>query len=352
MEALRLLLKPEGYGVDAVSSPKAVLESLGRSHYDLLLMDLNYALDTTSGQEGLDLLDRIQKLDSRLPIVVMTAWATIPVAVEAMRRGARDFIEKPWDNARLLAILHAQAAARRQDLEESEEAAGVQRSLLPRVIPELPGYEISVTWQPLRAVGGDYVDFLRLGPHKVGIVVADAIGKGVPAALMMSNLQAAVRSLAGAETSPEALAGLVNRVLAGNTSPGKYITFFYGVLDAARGRFTYTNAGHNAPILVRAAGECVRLERGGAVLGVFPDWEFDRGEVPLAPGDRLVLFTDGVTEAENAAGEDFGEERLMELACACRHLNAGALRQAAIERLCEFTPAFADDVTLVVLAAR
>src|SRR5579864_5035412 len=134
-EALRLLLKREGYQIEAVHSPHALLENLSAHEYDLLLMDLNYTRDTTSGQQGLDLLGRVQKLDASLPIVVMTAWGSIPVAVEAMRRGARDFIEKPWDNSRLLSILRRQlhrrsapGSAAREDL---RDAVQTQQHLLP-----------------------------------------------------------------------------------------------------------------------------------------------------------------------------------------------------------------------------
>ncbi len=108
LEALRLLLKVEGYEIEAANSPKMVLQALEARDYDVLLMDLNYARDTTSGQEGLDLLTQIQALDSTLPVVVMTAWGSVSVAVEAMRRGAGDFIQKPWDNARLLSVLRTQ----------------------------------------------------------------------------------------------------------------------------------------------------------------------------------------------------------------------------------------------------
>src|SRR6202008_1801627 len=108
LEALRLLLKREGYQIETVNSPKAVLEQLGRRQFDVLLMDLNYALDTTSGQEGLDLLARVQKLDRTLPVVVMTAWGSVRLAVEAMQRGAADFVEKPWDNSKLLSTLRTQ----------------------------------------------------------------------------------------------------------------------------------------------------------------------------------------------------------------------------------------------------
>lgn len=346
LEALRLLLKREGYRIDSASSPKAVLESLEQGDYDLLLMDLNYALDTTSGQEGLDLLERVRRIDSTLPVMVMTAWGSIPLAVEAMRRGACDFIEKPWENAGLLEKLRSAVAAR----SEVQEAAAVQRRLLPREAPQLPGFEIAVAWQPAGAVGGDYVDFLPLAGGRLGIAVGDVIGKGLGAALLMSNLQAAVRTLAPQTPAPSDLAAGVNRLAAVNLGPGKYITFFYGVLDGAGRTFTYTNAGHNAPVLVRASGECVRLEAGGAVLGVFPDWRYDSAAVTLAPGDRLVLFTDGLTEAPDARGEDFTEQRLVDLLRAKRRLDAATLRRKIMAAAAEHARGFEDDVTLVVLA--
>src|SRR5579885_3483001 len=163
LEALRLLLKSEGYQTEAVTSPRAVLDRLASNQYDLVLMDLNYALDTSSGQEGLDLLSRVQRLDSTLPVVVMTAWGSIPLAVEAMRRGARDFVEKPWENSDLLTTLRQQLESRRAEEDQTASAAGelaealaTQRGLLPRQIPQVEGCEVAVTWEPASGVGGDY----------------------------------------------------------------------------------------------------------------------------------------------------------------------------------------------------
>src|ERR1039458_440409 len=155
LEALHLLLKREGYQIEAVNSPKAVLERLHNREYDVLLMDLNYALDTTSGQEGLDLLASVQKLDHTLPVIVMTAWGSIKLAGEAMRRGAADFVEKPWDNSKLLSTLRTQIESRNErrsgaarESGEIEEASATQRGLLPRSIPDFPGYGISAAWRP------------------------------------------------------------------------------------------------------------------------------------------------------------------------------------------------------------
>ena len=358
LEALRLLLKREGYQIETVNSPKAVLEQLHTREYDVLLMDLNYALDTNSGQEGLDLLARVQKLDSTLPVVVMTAWGSIPLAVEAMRRGARDFVEKPWDNSQLLSTLRAQVESRggrrtgaARESGEIEEASATQRGLLPREIPLFPGYDISAAWRPAGAVSGDYLDVLKLNANSLALCVADVIGKGVPAALLMSNVQAAVHALAGEMLPTGDLCGRINRIVSANVGSGKFITFFYGVLDAARRRLSYTNAGHCLPILVRRSGECVRVNHGGVVLGVFPDWSYKEEHVDLAPGDRLVLFTDGITEIQNADGEDFGEERLMQVLAAHRHLPAEAMQQHVMAAISEFSGGiFQDDATLIVTA--
>ncbi|MGA3073401.1 MAG: SpoIIE family protein phosphatase [Bryobacteraceae bacterium] len=357
LEALRLLLKREGYQIEAVNSPKAVLERLHDREYDVLLMDLNYALDTTSGQEGLDLLARVQKLDSTLPVVVMTAWGSIRLAVEAMQRGAADFVEKPWDNSKLLSTLRTQIESRNErrsgaarESGEIEAASATQRGLLPQSIPQFPGYEISAAWRPAGAVSGDYLDLLRLDASHLALSVADVIGKGVPAALLMSNVQAAVHALAGEMLPTGELCRRINRIVAANVGNGKFITFFYGVLDSAR-RFSYTNAGHCEPILVRQNGECVRVNHGGVVLGVFPDWEYREEHVDLEPGDRLVLFTDGITEIANAADEEFGEERLMELLRAHRALGAEAMQKRVMAAIAEFSGGnFQDDATLIVAA--
>ncbi len=351
IEALRLLLKQEGYQIETANSPAAVLDNLSAGEFDLLLMDLNYARDTTSGQEGLDLLRSVRKLDNELPVVVMTAWGSIALAVEAMRGGAQDFVEKPWDNSQLLSTVRRRIHSGVEARAELQEAVAAQHALLPKRIPQIPGCDISSAWTPLGKVGGDYLDLLRLGERRLGICVGDASGKGVPAALLMSNLQAAVRALAPDAVSTDSLTGRLNRILCANTAPNKFITLFYGVLEGRR--LTYTNAGHNPPILLRASGELVRLELGGALLGVFPDWVYQQGEVSLSPGDRLVLFSDGITEAENAQGDPFGEDRLLGILAANPALDATALRKRIVSAVADFSDGVPqDDATLLVIAIK
>jgi len=358
LEALRLLLKSEGYQIEAVNSPAGVLDKLKSGPYDVLLMDLNYTRDTTSGKEGLDLLARIQAIDKTLPVVAMTAWGSVELAVEAMQRGVGDFVLKPWENARLLHTLKSQIekgqikrTELRREREEVEEARAVGEALLPRTIPEVPGLEIATTSQPVRTLGGDYFDVLDLGNGKLGICIADVIGKGVPAALLMSNVQATVRTLATESLTPSELVARLNQSVHLNTTPGKFVTFCYCVVDRNAHQVTYTDAGHCAPILVRANGEVVRLDAGGAVLGVFPKWAYEQATVSLEPGDRLVLFTDGVTEAANSREDEFGEERLAQLISALRDRGAHELKNRILQTVSTFTAGRAqDDATLVVVA--
>ena len=358
LEALRLLLKSEGYQIEAVNSPAAVLDRLKSQPYDLLLMDLNYTRDTTSGQEGLDLLARIQDIDNTLPVVAMTAWGSVELAVEAMQHGVRDFVLKPWENSKLLRTLREQIANGqrkrdhlRQEKEELEDARAVGEALLPQSIPEIPGIEIATTTQPMRTLSGDYFDLLSLGENKLSIAIADVTGKGVPAALLMSNVQASVRALAEESLDPGELTRKLNRSVCRNTTPGKFVTFCYCAVDMGTRKVAYTNAGHCAPILVRANGAIERLEAGGAVLGVFPEWPYEQGEVSLAPGDRLLLFTDGISEASNARDEEFGEERLAQLASALRDRNAHELKNRILQAVSSFTGGRVhDDATLVVIA--
>lgn len=361
LAALHLLLKNEGFQIETVTSPAAVLDALSSGAFDVVLIDLNYARDTTSGREGLDLLSEIRALNRTLPVVVMTAWGSIELAVEAMQGGSGDFIQKPWDNAHLLSVLRKQllagnalrqqqqaAEARERELNDARE---IQRGLVPRTIPQLQGCELAAVWQSAREVGGDYFDVLKFDEHSAALCIADVMGKGLPAALLMSNVQAAVRTLAAPELSTAALCAQLNRLVCQNVDAGRFVTFFYCLLDTARKRLIYTNAGHNAPWLVRRDGSALSLHEGGLVLGLLPESEYHYGEIELQPGDRLVMFTDGVTEAHNTNDEEYGEQQLLQLLRENRTLGAQLLQHEISQAVQQFSQGeLADDTTLIVVA--
>jgi len=241
--------------------------------------------------------------------------------------------------------------ALRKQAQEYEEAREIQERLLPKQIPQMPGLEISGGWRPARIVGGDYFDVFKLAEGKLGLCIGDVSGKGMPAALLMSNLQAVVKALATDDTLPETLMAKANRVMWRNTTEDKFITLFYGLVDLERRILQFTNAGHNAPVLTRQDGTQVRLQEGGLIVGAFQDSAYGHGQIDLRPGDRLVMFTDGITEAANGEEEEFGDRRLVEACLSGRQLSAEALHHSLFDTVAEFCDGeFEDDATVVVVA--
>jgi len=360
LEALRLLLKGAGHKADTVDSPAALLRAAEGTPYDLILMDLNYARDTTSGEEGLDLLAKLHGGINAAPVVVMTAWGNIDLAVEAMRRGAVDFVQKPWDNQRLLALIEKQAlegALRRraetQARSELEIARNVQQRLFPQSTGKLAAAEYCGRCVPARVVGGDYYDFFDLAPGILGFVLADVSGKGIAAALLMANLQGCFRSHAAvALDSPRSLLCAVNRLFFGSTPAEQYATLFFGLYQESARRLRYVNCGHPAPMLLRAGGATERLEACATVIGSFADWDCTEAVAELAPGDTLLTFSDGVTEAGIEDDAEFGEEGLYQVVCAHRGERLETLVEAVLEAARKASAAEqTDDITLVALRA-
>jgi phosphoserine phosphatase RsbU/P len=357
LDALQMLLGSCGFSTEAVTHPAHVLRALEAGHFDAVLMDLNYTCDIIAGGEGLELVSQIRSLDSLLPVLVMTAWSSVDLAVEAMRRGASDFTQKPWENQDLLQKLHNQLSwarvrrrAQRQRDEELQEAREIQDSLLPKILPEVAGYEVAATTQPLRFVGGDYYSVVRISDRHTVLCIADVAGKGLPAALLMSSLQAALQPLISQRLAPRELCHRLNRILCDLTPVGKFISFFYAVLDSVDNRLTYCNAGHNPPLLIRADGTSRELKAAGAVLGPFPDWLYEQSELQMRSGDKLLLFTDGLVEVCNADEEPFGEYNLIRIARENPTSSAeelmGLLMRAASQHAGEH---FQDDASLIVL---
>jgi sigma-B regulation protein RsbU (phosphoserine phosphatase) len=345
-------LKSEGYRVESVDHPAGILAAVRRETFQLILMDLNYTRDTTSGEEGLDVLAQLRRLEHMPPVLVMTAWGSVELAVEAMRRGARDFVLKPWDNAKLLEVVRAQLAsapAGPSANSDLELARRVQSRLLATTAKPLATLRAAGICRQAGAVGGDYFDFLDLGPGRLGLVLADISGKGIAAALLMAHLQASIRSLAW--QAPQNLALLLrtlNLLFRESTAPEHFATLFFADYDDARRVLRWANCGHPAPLLERAGGALEQLDTTASILGVFEPFEVGVVETPLAPGDRLLIYSDGASEAL----EDLGNTRISQLFAAYQGSPEEA-PAALAERIDRITGgALPDDCTLIYAAAR
>ncbi|MGC2182103.1 MAG: PP2C family protein-serine/threonine phosphatase [Terriglobales bacterium] len=255
-------------------------------------------------------------------------------------------------NRQLERTVELGAAERELDDAELKQAREIQEGLLPKELPQLTEFEIAGAWEPACLVGGDYYDVIRLGKDKVAICIADVVGKGISAALLMANVQASVRAFATETACPSYVCSRINSVLCANIACGKFVTLFYGVLDASSRILQYTNAGHLRPILIGNDGKPKHLENGGALLGVFPDWKYENSTVELDPGDLFMAFTDGITEAMDRDGEEFGEERLIQVARNTGGKSVDDLKGqllGSVQKFCDFR--MRDDATLILIAA-
>lgn len=356
LEAIRLLLKGSGHQAETVESPRALLAAAHGDTFDLVLMDMNYSRDTTSGDEGLALLDHLLAHDSQVPVIVMTAWSSVDLAVEAMRRGAADFIQKPWDNARMLATIEKQAnrsKERKMARSELEIARHVQQRLLPQHAHPLKTAAFGGRCLPAREIGGDYYDFLDLGPGRLGVLLADVSGKGVAAALLTANLQASFRSqLELGMKHPKALLASINKLFHESTPAEYFATMFFAEYRDQTHELRYINCGHPAALLMRAGGAIEHLEATALPLGIFSSWSCEEKTVTVAPGDVLIAFSDGVLEAGIERGEEFGETRLIDAVRAARVGDLEPMLDSIIAEVLRFSPEVqSDDVTLVALRA-
>jgi serine phosphatase RsbU (regulator of sigma subunit)/pSer/pThr/pTyr-binding forkhead associated (FHA) protein len=258
-------------------------------------------------------------------------------------------------NVAAIRIEHARLAeieqAERILAKDLEQAAIIQQQLIPSKAPEVPGVEISGYNAACRTVGGDYYDFLTYPDGRLAIALGDVSGKAMPAALLMTSLHARVRVLAEEPTDVADLITRLNRHTTANCPSNRFISFFFSLLDPRSGEIVYSNAGHNPPMLARVDGTIETLEGGGLIMGLFPNAHYESQTARMYPGDVLVLFSDGVTEATNPQGDEFEETRLIEVLRANRHKTANEVAEAIITAVAEFVdgaPA-ADDVTIVVV---
>jgi phosphoserine phosphatase RsbU/P len=248
--------------------------------------------------------------------------------------------------------------ARLAEIEQSEklmelelaQASEIQRTLLPAEAPKYEGYDLAGLNLPCRTVGGDYYDFLPYQDGRLAVLVGDVSGKGMPAALLMSSLQARVQMLRETSPNPGVAVTTLNRSLAERCPIGKFITFFYCLLDGATGTFQYSNAGHNYPLVMRTDGTVELLKGNGLVMGMFAAVHYEVRETTLAPGEMLVLYSDGVTEA-TSAGNEFGEDGLASFLAERKSMPCEEIVNELVEHMRKWrgNTSFADDFTVVLV---
>ena len=327
---------------------------------DMVLSDINMPR-----MDGLTLIEQIPKVDPNIRSVIISAYGDMKNIRTAMNRGAFDFVTKPIDFedlkltiARTLQHLvqWREALASRDKLvalqNELNVASKIQQSILPTSFPEKPSYQIYANMKPARNVGGDFFDVLHLENGRIGIAIADVSDKGVPAALFMMSCRTLIKGAAIGNPDPGEVLCEVNQNLEEDNDAAMFVTVFYGIYDPVSQEFQYANGGHNAPLIVHADGSSTLLPlTGGIALGVMPDLRYRNHTVSLAPGDLVVLYTDGVTEAFDDKGNQFGTERLREVFAGTppkgvREANLAVFQ--AVEAFAGETPQ-SDDITCLTL---
>jgi serine phosphatase RsbU (regulator of sigma subunit) len=347
-------LVAESYDVMAAANGEEGYRIACETQPDLVILDL-----MLPGMNGYEVCQGIRRRGLVTPVLMLTAQDDETHRVHGFEAGADDYVTKPFSVRELIGRVRAilRRSEGRSDIanqRELDEARRLQRRFMPTEIPQVPDLRIAATCRPARIAGGDYFDVIRLEGGSVAVCIADVCGKGMPAAMMMANLQAAVKTCTAKRMFPRELCESVNRVMCENIRGQGFITFFYAVIDsdgAGGKRCTYCNAGHNPPILARLDGSTQRLDRGGGVLGVFSHWSYEEQQVCLRSGDRILIFTDGITETRNAAGEEFGDSRLIDLVHRAQDANAQTLIDQTLDAASQFSNRnFEDDVTVVAVS--
>jgi serine phosphatase RsbU (regulator of sigma subunit) len=276
-------------------------------------------------------------------IVLVNAVLSVIVGI-ALRTydSMRDQIERQYQALR-------QKEAMERELEIARE---VQRELLPRACPLVPGLVMAGACRPAVGVGGDYYDYLQFSDERLGVVIADVAGKGIPAALLMAGLQASVRSLAGPSVEPGEVNRRLNEMLYRSTSSARYATLYFAVYDARRRILSYSNAGHFPPLHLCEDG-VVRMSADGIPLGLMEEARYGQGQRQVRPGDLLALYTDGIVEAPDLSGTEFGEERLVATLQRHRHRDLDEMVVQVLLEVERWTGGGAahDDATLVLIRA-
>jgi len=344
----------------SAANGREALEQVAVEAPDLILLDI-----MMPEMDGFQVLERLKAGETwrDIPVIIISALDDIGSVVKGIEMGAEDYLPKPFDPVLLKARIGACLEKKRlrdrevyylqQMNQELALAWQVQAGFLPENLPDVPGWQLAATLEPSRQTSGDFYDLIPLPDGRLGILIADVADKGMGAALYMVLSRTLIRTCAAQHhTRPDCVLKAANRRILVDIQTDQFVTVFYGILDPASGTLTYCNAGHNPPYLLAQNGATVQaLRRTGIPLGMFKDVNWEQRKVRLAPGDVLVLYTDGITEAQNQRDEFFGEERLLEAAQANLARSAQDVQCALMAEVREFVgdaPQF-DDITLMVV---
>jgi sigma-B regulation protein RsbU (phosphoserine phosphatase) len=343
----------------------ALLRLAAHPGIEVVLSDINMPV-----MDGLTLLGHLRALEPARGTVIVSAYGDMPNIRAAMNRGAFDFLTKPIDFQDFEVTIHKtveqvrrlrEAAADRDRLQALEHdltvAAEIQRSFLPPSPPPFPrgNFSLAAAMTPAHAVGGDFYDYFLVptgrGEQGLGLAVGDVSGKGMPAALFMAVSRTLLRAAALHGAPPGECLRQVNALLLRDTPSPMFVTLFYAAFDPRGGELRYCSGGHNPPFLLRAGGGVERLDGHDLLVGAFEDATYQTHTADLRPGDRLFAYTDGVTEALNPAGEEFGTARLVEVLAARPEASPDALVRAVFEAVREFAAGApqSDDLTALAL---
>ncbi len=340
------------------------LERLNQDdNIDMVVSDINMPL-----MDGLTLLEQIPQVDPSVKSVIVSAYGDMKNIRTAMNRGAFDFVTKPidFDDLRVTidrTIKHLdmlrEALASRDKLvaiqNELSVANNMQQSILPKVFPHTDEFDLFAAMTPAREVGGDFYDFMSLANGKIGMTIADVSDKGVPAALFMMSSRSLIKGSAIGCPEPRDVLAEVNGLLEQDNTSAMFVTVVYAVYDPITGELAYASGGHDQPIVLRANGKAeIMPSTRGIALGVVRDYSFEQASVKLEPGDRVILFTDGVTEATNAESEQFGMQRLTDLLESLGPDDARSTAETIFTAVNDFVAGAAqsDDITCLVFRRR
>jgi sigma-B regulation protein RsbU (phosphoserine phosphatase) len=361
LRLLSRMLTDRGYRARPVPSGALALSAIQAERPDLILLDIRMP-----EMDGYQVCAHL-KVDPRtqdIPIIFISALDATDDKVKAFAAGGVDYVTKPFQVEEVMARVETHLSLRKlhRQLQEANAkmarelalAGRVQATFLSRQLPRVPGWQLVATLRPARETSGDFYDLNLLPNGWLGILIADVVDKGVGAALYMAMSCTLIRTYAAQyPAQPETVLSAVNRRIFEDTVADQFITLFYGVLDPATGSLVYCNAGHCPAYLVRAAGggEVAQLIRTGMPLGVMKDTTWEQRWVEIAAGDGLVLYTDGITDAQSAAGELYGRERLTPSLEASRGRSAQEIHDAVMADVQRFAGQAAqqDDIALTVV---